>query len=360
MRILMVHPGPDFSVADVFNGWKKAFEKQGHEVGTYNTNERLSFYSQVKITDYRADPDENGERPMRYAMNGEDAVTASMQGLTHELYQSWPHMVFFVSGFFVPAWLLDLIRKRRKRVVILHTESPYQDDEQLMRAQYAHINLLNDPVNLEEYAYLAPSMYMPHAYDPEVHYPGNEERDLDFTFIGTMFESRRQFFEGFFDHFSDAELAAMKIAMGGGGWDQGHMDDSKLLRWLGHERGHSVQNADTADIYRRAKTSMNFYRREAEELHEGEGWAMGPREVELAACGVPFIRDNRPESDEVFGSILPAVRTSGEAADLLRWYLRNPESARDAGLRAHKAVQDRTFDNHAQLLMTELEKIGLL
>ena len=38
MRILMVHPGPDFSVhdLDVFTGWREAFEELGIEVAAYN------------------------------------------------------------------------------------------------------------------------------------------------------------------------------------------------------------------------------------------------------------------------------------------------------------------------------------
>lgn len=363
MRILMVHPGPEFSVADVFNGWKHAFEKLGHDVGVYNTNDRLSFYSQVQIPDFKVDPNPDGSRPFRMAMTREDAVSAAVQGLTHELFMSWPHLVFFVSAFFIPAWLMDVMRQRRLRIVILHTESPYQDDEQLMRAQYAHVNLINDPLNLEEYAHLAPAMYMPHAYDPSVHYPGTGKRDIDFSFIGTIFESRRIFFEKFFqaaDAYKLAENGKFKVAMGGCGWDGKHLDESPMLRFLGHLRDHSVDNKETAGIYRRSKTGINFYRRESEDNHAGEGWAMGPREVELAACGVPFMRDSRPESDEVFGDILKSFSTPEEAAELLHWYLANEDKATELGREAREAIEDRTFDNHAKTLMKELERARLI
>ena len=42
------------------------------------------------------------------------------------------------------------------KVVLLHTESPYQDDEQLERAAHADVNLLNDPVNIDAYRELGP------------------------------------------------------------------------------------------------------------------------------------------------------------------------------------------------------------
>lgn len=355
----MVHPGPEFSVADVFNGWKKAFERQGHQVAVFNTNDRLSFYSQVSIPDYKTDipPCEHCTQPVyKKAMDKEDAVTASMQGLTHDLYSVWPHMVFFVSAFFTPAWVLDLIRQRHHKLVILHTESPYQDDEQLMRAQYATLNLLNDPVNLEEYAQLAPAMYMPHSYDPDIHYPGaDSDKDLDFSFIGTMFESRKFFFEDLFRKLPDT----YKFALGGAGWDGPHLDDSILLRHLGHPRDEAVDNKEAADTYRRTRVGVNFYRRESESIHEGEGWAIGPREVELAACGIPWLRDSRGESDELF-PFLPTFKGVDEAAELLNWYLTDDYARVNLGCRARAAIKDRTFDNHAAMLIREMESNGLL
>lgn len=364
MRILMIHPGPEFSVADVFNGWKKAFDKQGHEVKVYNTNDRLSFYGQVSVPDYKSDLgicDKCEQPPFKRAMEMDDAVIASMQGMTHDLFQFWPHMVFFVSAFFTPAWLLDLIRARRMKLVILHTESPYQDDEQLMRAQYATLNLLNDPVNLDEYASLAPAMYMPHAYDPDIHYPGAvNDKDIDFSFLGTMFESRREFFEELLGHWRySGEYKDLNIAMGGAGWDGPHMDNSFLLDYLGHPRDEAVGNEDVADIYRRSKLGINFYRRESEGIHKGEGWAIGPREVELAACGVPWLRDSRPESDELF-PFLPTFKDASEAFDQMRWYLDAPGLAAGLGMKAREAIKDRTFDNHALMLMEEMREAKLL
>ena len=41
MRVLIVHPGPDFSVHDVYSGWHEALTSLGCEVGVYNTNDRL-------------------------------------------------------------------------------------------------------------------------------------------------------------------------------------------------------------------------------------------------------------------------------------------------------------------------------
>jgi hypothetical protein len=41
MRILVIHPGPDFSVHDVYAGWVFALKQLGCQVFEYNLNDRL-------------------------------------------------------------------------------------------------------------------------------------------------------------------------------------------------------------------------------------------------------------------------------------------------------------------------------
>jgi hypothetical protein len=36
MKVLIVHPGPDFSVHDVYAGWFEALQKLGCQVAGYN------------------------------------------------------------------------------------------------------------------------------------------------------------------------------------------------------------------------------------------------------------------------------------------------------------------------------------
>lgn len=69
--------------------------------------------------------DEEGLPIVRQALSQEGAFTMAMQGISHALLTFWPDVVVFVSGFFTTAGLLDLCRKRRFKVVILNTESPY-------------------------------------------------------------------------------------------------------------------------------------------------------------------------------------------------------------------------------------------
>jgi spore maturation protein CgeB len=284
---------------------------------------------------------------MRKALKREVALDTAAHEILRPAFLCWPDVILLVSAFWYPTYLLDVLRGRGMQVVLLHSESPYQDDEQLERAAHADLNLLNDPVNIEAYRDLAPAEYMPHAYRSTVHYPalpGSVEK-WDFSFIGTGFPSRVQFFE-------QMNLTGLDVHFGGP-W-LGLPPDSPLRDWTATTLDNCVDNEQTADIYRQTRTSLNLYRRESEDTHEGEGWAMGPRETELAACGTWFTRDPRPESDELF-PMLPSYTSPEEASDQIRWALAHPAERQEAADLAREAVAGRTFSNNAKRLLKLLD-----
>ena len=84
-----------------------------------------------------------------------------------------------------------------------------------------------------------------------------------------------------------------------GNW-QNLPEGSHLDEYLVHEREACFHNDATVDLYSSCKISANFYRREGAPGVSTDGWAMGPREVELAACGTFFLRQPRGEGDELF------------------------------------------------------------
>lgn len=365
-RILIVHPGPDFSVADVYRGWEQSLRKAGHTVMKYNTNDRLTYFGHSRMADPGKPPCEVcGQVPTHGALDPKGILQLAMDGLHEACFKFWPDIVFFVSGFYISAALLQVLRARNMKIVILHTESPYQDDEQLQRGQFADLNLVNDAVNIEAWRDLdVPVAYMPHAYDPAVHYPNWDTGrfECDFTWIGTLFRSRAEFF-------AKMDFTGIDVAFGGSGWDIAVHDYPELVKDLvqcvGHPLEHCVDNTETARMYRLARCGINFYRRESEDAHAGQGWAMGPREVEMAACGLFFLRDPRPESDEVFGAesgqiVLPAFHSPEEASELLRWWLAHPVLRERRAKQAYERIADRTFDNHAAKALALMEEAGIL
>ena len=354
-KVLIVHPGPEFSVADVLRGWEGALRELGCEVGTYNSNDRLTFYLKALID--TGTRDEDGLPVVRQAMSTEEAFTAAMQGLTHACYTFWPDVVLFISGFFLQAGMLEVLRTRRHKLVMFHTESPYQETEQLTRAPFVDLNVLNDPTNLGAYKQLGPALYLPHAYDPAVHFPRSPgtardpELASDLAFIGTGFKSRVEFLE-------KMDLSGVDFLLGGSSWIHQTTEDSPLRKFLDTDGDPDdcVLNTDAANLYRNAKLGINVYRRESEEEHAGEGWAMGPREVEMAACGLPYLRDPRGENEQVL-PMLPAFEGPEHASDVLRWWLSHDAERERAGRLALDAVRDRTFASHARVLLREIDKL---
>jgi spore maturation protein CgeB len=277
-----------------------------------------------------------------------------MQGITHALYTFWPDTVLFVSGFFTTAGLLEVVRKRGHKVVFLNTESPYQEDAQLTRAQFTDLTMLNDPANLHLYDELGiPALYVPHAYRPAVHYPRKRpaKDPLDLTFIGTAFKSRIEFFERM-------NFQGVDFLLAGNDWGK-IPETSPLVPYIGTGLvdADCVHNTDTADLYRRSRMGINFYRRESEDEHAGDvAIAMGPREVEMAACGLPFLRDPRDEGDKLL-HMLPTFTSPEDASEQLRWWLAHDTEREEAARLARAAVADRTFVSNARRLLRALDEL---
>lgn len=325
MKALIIHPGPDFSVADVHNGLLRGLRANGVDAREYNLHDRLNFYSEAHI-------ERDGE--MRRAFATDAAIDMAAKGISAALYEWWPDVVIIVSGFFVPPFVWAVLARRPHHVVLWCTESPYEDDRQARPARYADTVILNDPLNLASFRAINPrSFYLPHSYDPAIHHPGARPPVHDFGFVGTGFPSRVRFFES--------------VAWGdcrpvfAGNW-QAVTDGSPLTPYLLHQRGECIDNADTADLYRACKVSANLYRQEATEESTADGIAMGPREVELAACGTFFLRDPRPEGDDLF-PMLPTFTGPGEFSDLLAWWLAHDDERNTAAAAARASVADRTF-----------------
>lgn len=335
MRWVVAQPGPAFSVADTHTGWVEALREHGQHVVEFNLAERLAFYGAALR--------QTGEHTFEKFLTAEQAYDMAANGLYATLYKSWPDVLMVVSGFFIPPAVLDKARRTRTRIVILHTESPYEDQRQMELGQYADVNLIDDPTNIESFREIAPTWYMPKAYRPGVHRPGPpvEGLESDLAFVGTGYPSRVKFFEAMDLHELNVLLA--------GNWT-GLPETSPLFSLLAHGPDQCLDNERTVDVYRSARVGINVYRREAQHPEWSAGYAMGPREVEMAACGLFFLRDPRPEGDDVLG-MLPTFTSPREASELLRYWLDRPDERAALAVKAREAVTDRTFTAHAAHLL---------
>ena len=340
MRWVVAQPGPDFSVHDVYVGWVEALRNLGEHVIEFNLSDRLAVYSSAlrqKTTSTFV--------PM---LTADQSYELAGDGLNSTLYKANPDILFVVSGFFIPADILDRARRSRTRVVVLHTEAPYENERALENlAPYCDLLLIDDPTDIDRFADVCKVAYVPKAYRPSVHKPGPvvPELECDLGFVGTGFPSRVDFFERM-------DLTGLDVLLAGN-WT-GLAEDSPLQQHLAHDQEQCLSNELTADVYRSARVGLNLYRREGETA-DVRGWSMGPRELEMAACGMFFLRDPRGEGDEVL-DMLPTFTSPAEASELLRYWLARPDERRVLADKAREAVADRSFDVHAAALLRLFNK----
>jgi len=337
VRFLVAQPGPAFAVADVHNGWCEALRELGQDVFEFNLDARLSFYNSVLLPDVDGQP--------KPALTGEQANELAVNGLYAAILKVRPHVLLSVSSFFTPPELLDIARAAGVKVVLLHTECPYENERQVQIGQHADLNIVDDPTGIEEFP--PGTSYFCKAYRPSVHRPGPAEPDLasDLVFVGTAFPSRIRFLEAM-------DLDGIDVALAGN-WTM-LAEDSRLREYLAHEIGTCLPNEDTVRLYRSARVGINLYRREAQARHLSRGYSLGPRELEMAACGLFFLREPRPEGDDVL-DMLPTFTGAGDASEQLRWWLAHPDQAEAAALKAREAIADRTFVRHARRLLRLLD-----
>jgi spore maturation protein CgeB len=347
-------------VHDVFIGWQEAFGDLGIKCIDYNLQDRIAFYDSAYL--FTGKHNEQGQGQFKKALTDKAMVIElASNAILSTAYQFWPDLILIVSAFFIPAETIDILRSRGHKVVLLFTESPYEESRQIGQAWHADLVLLNDPRRLAEYDEVGlPAFYMPHAYRPRLHYPGpgQDELQTDFAFLGTGYPSRVEFFAKMI---AAGAFEGLDVTLGGN-W-QGCKPGDAVLAFLSHDLDECVDNELTTAVYRSAKVGLNIYRREAgrditdaaEKAKAALGpVACGPREIEMAACGLFYLRDPGPESDELF-PMLPTFAGPEDAAEQLRWYLAHESVREEMAQKARAAVRPRTFQANVQRLLGLLD-----
>lgn len=349
MRVLCVQPGPDWSVMDVHRGWVRAFRELGCQVQDFDYNRQLSFYGLAHF-----EQDDGTYRP---AIPGRsDQAIAASKGIESALYEWWPDMLWVTYGPMVDPNVLRLARHRGHIVVLCHTESPYEDDRQLgwVRQGVADVHFVNDPTNLDRYRELEPhTYYLPHSYDPNVHRPPSKSVPMahDMCFVGSMFPSRLDWLTRFHEAAPDIDLHLA------GNWRRTIDDDHPLRRFCADGNDLCIDNADVPPLYWASRAGLNLYRRESERPELERGWSMGPREVEMAACGLFHLTEARGENREIL-PMLPTFETPEDAAEQARWWIGHHHERDRVAAEARAAVADWTFVARARQVLELIEKLA--
>lgn len=348
MRVLAVQPGPDWSVIDVHRGWVRAFEELGCQVKDFDLNRALAFYEDAHLPD--------GDDYRRAIATPADVAVQASKGIEAALYEWWPDLVWVTYGPCVDPNVLRLARHRGHVVVLCHTESPYEDDRQIAWAEagVADLHLINDPTNLERWREVEPhTYYLPHSYDPAVHRPASKPGPSvhDVCFVGSSFPSRVEWFTRFVEHAPDLDLLLA------GNWKSCATGGHQLQRYCPHDFADCLDNREVPPLYWASRVGLNLYRRESERPELEHGWSMGPREVEMAACGLFYLTEERGENRQVL-PMLPTFTSPEDAAERARWWAAHPKERHHVAQSARAAVADWTFKNRARQVLELVEKLN--
>lgn len=355
-RLLAIHPGADYSTADVFTGMVPALRRAGHEVLEYALNERLDDAALYLLARHERLSKHQPDLPKPTLP---DAIyRAAMESVIVAL-RTEPDWVVIFSGMLYHPDYLVLLRRAGIKAALLLSESPYDDAEQARMAPYAEMVFTNERTSVDFLrAFNVDTHYLAHAYDPERHQPGPHPGDEalpahDVVFVGTAFQERIELLAAVDWTGIDLGLYGM--------WEllEAECNAEHAAKLRPFLRGGVVDNARTAGLYRRAKIGLNLHRQsrgfgfEAPRILHAE--SVGPRALELAACGVFQISDHRAELADLFGPNVPAFRTSAELEALVRRYARDATARRQHALSCRLLVAPHTFDARAAQLTEILE-----
>lgn len=276
----------------------------------------------------------------------DDAIMAA-EVLAGSVWQHQPDLILIITGYYLPPAFYDIARRNGHKVVLMVTEAPYENDRHLLQAHHCDAIVLNDTKGIEEFREICPTFYYGHGYDPEIHKPGPGKLDLisEFCFVGTGFPERVIFLEKIDWTHLIARLA--------GSWSRIE-PTSPLVPLVEEQYSESIDNKDAVTLYQSSLISANLYRKQ--HTHSYQGNSCGPREIEMAACGLFFLRESRPESDELF-PMLPTFSNPKELQDGIHYWLAHPEERQKRAEQAQQAVAHRTFDQLAQTFTQDLKTL---
>lgn len=351
MRVLLVHPGASWSTADVFDGLNYGLQEHGVQVVPYRLDQRIPFAHRWVHGMWRQKRKDNPEleKPQTVDVMYHAAVGALEMALRRKV-----DVVLIVSAMLFHPDVAVMMRQAGLRVVVLFTESPYDEDQEVNFAKLVDGCWTNERSCVAKFREVNKcSGYLPHAWHPLKHYA--TERQVaevpahDVVFVGSGFPDRIRFF-------NSIDWTGIDLGLYGVWKDLGLNPQVKAC-----VRGAEVSNMTAAALYRRAKIGLNLYRksktfhRRTPQIVHAE--SLSPRAYELAQCGVFHLSDNRAEVGEKFGELVPTFSSPTEAAALIRLWLNNPEGRSDIARQLPACVAVDSWSQRAASVIGDLQNL---
>jgi glycosyltransferase involved in cell wall biosynthesis len=366
MRILLVHSGAPFSTGDVYTGLKYGLETAGHDIVEYRLDLRIEeAYDLQKRRNHR---NRRADKKIKITPMMPDVIKLASMPLLEAALTVMPHWIVVVSGMVLHPDTMILLKRMDAPMALVLTESPYDDDKQARRTPLFNLTTTNERASVDLFKRwhresngqigTQDIVYLPHAYDPNVHHPNIEidpktDKQVeahDVVFVGSGFSERVEMLEG-------VNWDRLGVNFGlYGHWP--YLRRKSPLRPFLHN--HIVPNAITAALYSKAKLGLNLYRQSAgtsrNALRISGAESLNPRALELAAIGCPYISDYRPEVGEVFGDWVPTFNSPEEMERLIADLMNDDARRAEIGRQLCVLSQSWTYKERGEQLGSLLEQ----
>ena len=198
------------------------------------------------------------------------------------------------------------------------------------------------------------SIYVPHAYSEDMHYPRKRSGDYtaDVFMVGTGFPERVDFLNSVDWHSIDLRLY--------GNWAASGKPAGDLERYTINRH---LDNSEVPDWYSSSLSSLNIFRTvrwpgaNLEHIGNAEAGSISPRCFEIMACGGVLFSDKRDELLEMFvpGKDFVLFDSPEDLRSKILYYKENPEEAERIRLNALESVKGNSYRNRASDIMSFVE-----
>lgn len=334
-RVFLVYPGHSFSTIDVARGWQSALRRAGFEVPQINHHHNIAFYRLACLAAERINPD--------YKHRFEDILWLTANDVIAKAVELLPlDLVVIVTGMLIHPKAYEGLRKIGLPIALILTESPYSDHTQGELAKMVDITFTNDKASVEYLSQFCPTYYLPHSWDPERHFPRevSEEFHHDVFFLGTLYDVREKLFKAMDWTGINAHIEGTKLK---------ELPDRMQIEG-------AMKNEEVLLHYCGSKIVLNPHKDRALTLMPH---SLGPRTYEVAACGAfQLISNNRAETQEVFGDVLPVFDGAAELQELIHYFLGHDDERKERARLARGCIAECTFDHRLrEILLPNIKEV---
>lgn len=352
MTLLLIEPGASWATADVATGIRDGLESHGIKLVRYRLDERIDRSTKWLYYNWRRTKKRNPsiEKPNTADVFYQAGIGALEMALRHNVTA-----VFVVSAMFLHPDVIVMMKRAGLRVVVLFTESPYDQEKELAIAKLVDGCWTNERSSVPAFQAVNPnSGYLAHAWNPERHKVGPQAGDEavlahDVVFVGSAFHERVEWLTAI--DWTGIDLGLY------GSWAP--VSSRHPLRKF--VRGNQVTNVTAVALYRRAKVGLNLYRtsmgwgKKAPAIEHAE--SLNPRAYELAAVGAFHLSTYRAELPEVFGDLVPTMATPDETSQLLRQWLADADGRARVAAQLPACVAESSWVHRAAQVIGDLQSL---